>query len=572
MHRHSLRICALAAIVFAAGGGAIPAQTGARAPTAADWRSDLDFLEREMPLRHRNLYHHMSRESFRGEIAAIRRLIPRGSRAELVTAFMRLGALVHDAHTGIDPGTPALAFENLPVAFYLYDDGLFIQSTDSAHASLLGARVLRIGRLSADSAIASAGQVTDASNEMTVAAFVAFRLAHPDMLFALGVTDRPDLTTLVIEREGKRESVTLRSLGRDSTGAPNRGGTWYWPGPRPGLAWLDSRDRAPDKTPLWLQHPDSIALSSFLADSRTLYVQCNQIGDLPNERLRAFFARVIERADKPDVDRLVLDLRQNGGGNNELLQPIIASFVRSSIAQTRGRFFVVTGRLTQSAAQNLVNRLEMNTRATFVGEPTGESPNMYGDPVRFVLPRTRMEVSLSSLWWQDTGPNDDRDWTGPYLAARLTSADYRTGRDPALATILAWTVDATPDAWLSAAASAGDTSALIARYRAFTRDPLHRFADISESAYDLAYFLRAAASEKRDEDAARLRRAAVVALRLNAADHATSARAHTSLALALEASGNHVEAVHEARAALAIDDHASAARAIVVPSEPAAEH
>ena len=484
---------------------------------------------------------------------------------------MRLGALVHDAHTGIDPG-PALAFENLPVAFYLYDDGLFIQSTDSAHASLLGARVLRIGRLSADSAIASAAQVTDASNDMTVAAFVAFRLAHPDMLFALGVTERPDLTPLVIEREGKRESVTLHSLGRDSTGAPRRGGTWYWPGPRPGLPWLDSRDHAPDKTPLWLQHPDSIGWSTYLADSRTLYVQCNQIGDLPTERLRAFFARVVERADKPDVGRLVLDLRQNGGGNNELLQPIIATFVRSSIAQTRGRFFVIIGRLTQSAAQNFVNRLEMNTQAIFVGEPTGESPNMYGDAVRFVLPRTGMEVALSSLWWQDTGPNDIRDWTGPYLAARLTSADYRMGRDPALATILAWTVDETPSAWLSAAAGAGDTSALIARYRAFTRDPLHRYADISEAMYDEAYFLRAAASRKEGEDAARLRRTAVVALRLNVGDHAMSARAHTSLARALNASGNHAEAVREARAALAIDEHASEARAIVVPSGPAPEH
>ncbi len=90
--------------------------------------------------------------------------------------------------------------------------------------------------------------------------------------------------------------------------------------------------------------------------------------------------------------------------------------------------------------------------------------------------------------------------------------------------------------------------------------------------YDEAYFLRAAASRKEGEDAARLRRTAVVALRLNVGDHAMSARAHTSLARALDASGNHPEAVREARAALAIDEHASEARAIVVPSGPAQEH
>jgi hypothetical protein len=534
------------------------------APTAVEWRADLDFLEREMPIRHRNLYHHTSPAAFQREFAAIRALIPHGSQAEIVTAFMRLGTLVHDAHTGISPETPALSFENLPVAFYLYEDGLFIQSADSAHASLLGARVVRIGRLSADSAIAVVATVTDASNPMTVAAFAPFRLAHPDMLHALRITDRADRTTLVLDRDGRRDTVTLQSLGRDSTGAPVMGGTWYWPGPRPGVPWLDSRDRSAEKSALWLQHPDSIGWSRYLGESRTLYVQCNQIGDPPQESFDDFFARVLKRADSSDVERLVLDLRHNGGGNNELLDAAIPYFVRSTIAQTRGRFFVVTGRLTQSAAQNFVNRLELHTRAIFVGEPTGESPNMYGDGVRFSLPHSKMRVTLSSLWWQDMGPRDDRQWTGPYLAARLTSAVYRDNRDPALETILAWKVDEPLGAALLAASREGDTSALATRYRAFTHDPLHRYTNVSGTMDSLSWALHRAAAHRSGVDAERLRNAAIVALQLNAADHATSARAHSELAASLAGSGRAREALREARAALAIDAHDPDARAIVV--------
>ena len=540
------------------------APTSRAAPTAAEWRADLDFLEREMPIRHRNLYHHTSPAAFQHEFAAIRALIPHGSRAEIVTAFMRLGTMVQDAHTGISPDTPALAFENLPVAFYQYDDGLFVQSTDSAHANLLGTRVLRIGRLSADSAIEVAATVTDASNPMTVAAFVPFRLAHPDMLYALRVTERPDRTTLVFDRDGTRDTVTLHSLGRDSTGAPVKGGTWYWPGPRPGVPWLDSRDRSAEKSPLWLQHPDSIGWSRYLDASRTLYVQCNQIGDPPQESFDDFFARVLKRADSSDVERLVLDLRLNGGGNNELLDAAIPYFVRSTIAQTRGHFFVITGRLTQSAAQNFVNRLELYTRAIFVGEPTGESPNMYGDAVRFSLPHSKMRVSLSSLWWQDMGPRDDRMWTGPHLSARLTSADYRANRDPAVETILAWKVDERLSAVLAAASRDGDTSALATRYRAFTHDPMHRYTDVSGTMYFLSWSLHRAAAQKSGADAERLENAAIVALQLNAADHATSARAHSELSAALAASGRAALALREARAALAIDPHDPDARAILV--------
>jgi Peptidase family S41 len=555
---------ALLASLFISAALVAQAPTPRPAPNAAEWRADLDFLEREMPIRHRNLYHHTTPAAFHREFAAIRALIPHGSRAEIVTAFMRLGTMVHDAHTGISPDTPALAFENLPVAFYLYEDGLFIQSADPAHASLLGARVLRIGRLSADSAIDAAATVTDASNPMTVAAFVPFRLAHPDMLYALRVTERADRTTLVLDRNGTRDTVTLQSLGRDSTGAPVIGGTWYWPGPRPGVPWLDSRDRSAEKTALWLQHPDSIGWSRYLGETRTLYVQCNQIGDPPQESFDDFFARVLKRADSSDVERLVLDLRQNGGGNNELLDAAMPYFVRSTIAQTRGRFFVITGRLTQSAAQNLVNRLELHTRAIFVGEPTGESPNMYGDAVRFSLPHSKLRVLLSSLWWQDMGPRDDRQWTGPYLAARLTSADYRANRDPALETILAWKVDERLGAVLTAASRDGDSSALATRYRAFTRDSLHRYTDVSGTMYFLSWSLHRAAAQKSGADAVRLRNAAIVALQLNVADHAKSARAHSELAAALAGSGRAAEALREAHAALAIDAHDAEARAIVV--------
>ncbi len=533
---------------------------GARPPTTADWLADLDDLAREMPLRHRNLFHDLDSASFRREIAALRRRIPTASTHEILVGFFRLGSSIHDAHSGISTASPALAFESLPIVVYLYADGLYIQGTDSAHASLLGARVVRVGRLSADSAVRVAATVTDASNPMTIAAFVHFRLVHPALLHALGITDRSDRTTIVVEQNGHQQTVELRSMGRDASGAVRPGASDYWPGPRPGLGWLDARPAA--SGPLWLLHPDSIYWSAYLPASRTLYAQCNQIGDGPRESFRTFFERLLQRADSTDVDRLVIDLRQNGGGNNMLLEPAVAAFIRSRIASQRGRLFVIIGRLTQSAAQNFVNRLELHTQAIFVGEPTGERPNMYGDPLETMLPRTGLQVALATLWWQDMGPLDERQWTGPYLASPLTATDYRANRDPSLETILAWQIDTALGERLQPSLAAGDSIGITRVYDAFVNDPLHRWTDVSETILSLADSLSDVAASSQGT-AAVVRNDAVWLLRLNVRDHPRSPRAHTALAEALVSAGHAREAVAAARLAIALDSHQAAAREIV---------
>ena len=76
----------------------------------------------------------------------------------------------------------------------------------------------------------------------------------------------------------------------------------------------------------------------------------------------------------------------------------ITSCGRSSMhssAPTRvnqpGKLFTIIGRQTFSAAMNCVNRMKLNTDTLFVGEPTGSSPNMYGDNAPVVLPQQQID-------------------------------------------------------------------------------------------------------------------------------------------------------------------------------------
>ena len=96
----------------------------------------------------------------------------------------------------------------------------------------------------------------------------------------------------------------------------------------------------------------------------------------------------------------------------------------------RGRLFVIIGRATFSAAQNGASMIERHTEASFVGEPTGSSPNFVGETIPITLPYSKLEANVSDLYWQTSWPMDYRSWIAPTFEA------FRQNRDPATEAIL----------------------------------------------------------------------------------------------------------------------------------------
>ena len=133
--------------------------------------------------------------------------------------------------------------------------------------------------------------------------------------------------------------------------------------------------------------------------------------------------------------RFILDMRHNGGGDNSTYSDLLA-FLLEEFADQCG-LFVITGRTTFSAAMNLSTELDVHTEAVFVGEPTGGSPNLYGDTVAVRLRHSGLVVRISARYWEIGGPNDDRVWIDPEIPAPPTAADYFAGRDAALEAAMA---------------------------------------------------------------------------------------------------------------------------------------
>jgi hypothetical protein len=391
--------------------------------SASSWQLDLDYMVRSIEKYHVDPFHDVSRSLFDQRVAELRARLPHLNRAQAIVGLASIIALVRDAHTGFGIGTsPPISFHAFPIKVYQYSDGVFIQAAAPQYKQLVGQKIVAVGGVPISTVLQRLQTVVMSTNDWTFRSQLQFQFKG-EILHALGLSQSDDAATLELRGPSGLNSVTLQTL-------PHPFAMGYRPGPPERSDWIDARTVS--LPPLYLRHLDEYYWYEWLPDAGTLYVQCNFVLNSDKESFADFFSRVFGVADKEPVKKFVLDLRFNGGGDNLLLPVVVQNLVKRDSINAPGKLFVIIGRGTQSAAENLVNRLQRDTHATFVGEPTGERPNEFGDPWPFVLPNSHIEVHIASIKWEDIDPRDDRQWTGPDLAAELTSSDYVDGVDPAM--------------------------------------------------------------------------------------------------------------------------------------------
>ena len=441
--------------------------------TADQWRKDLKELAAQLTQRHRAPFHAVSQYDFEKAVADLDRRLPDLADHQVIVEMARLVAMIGDGHTrlafplspGIEPvkthrSTPApadkaLLFRRLPLGLYLFKDGLFVQRAAPEFRHLLGAKVLKVGSVPAEQALESVRGLVSRDNEMGFKNAAPFMLGLSEVLHAVGLAASPDRAQFaLLDRSGRETSVELLALPA---------------GVEP--AWIYLHEVEPSPLPLWPKNPKLAFWFEYLKDSGTLYVQINEIGPSEKETFAQFVSRVQDFSSSQVVNRCVIDLRQNGGGNNYLNRSLTLGLIRAEKLNRQGRLFTIIGRETFSAAMNLVSQLEIFTNTLFVGEPTGASPSHYGDARRFVLPESGLTVRISSIYWRDWSADEKRTWVSPDIPSEPTMADYLAHRDPALEAIMAFDPDQSLLESLREAYALGGLSGAYLRYYKFKTDP-----------------------------------------------------------------------------------------------------
>jgi tetratricopeptide (TPR) repeat protein len=365
-----------------------------------------------------------------------------------------------------------------------FSDGLFVEGTQTKYAALAGAKLLKVEGMQVEVVLEKLKPLVPVENDQYYKAYGLHFLTIPEALHAQGITNQlKNSITYTFEKDGKVIEQTVPAM---PSFRPPLGYGFV----KPDSNWVNARNNG--NTPQYLKNLDKIYYFEYLPQNKTLYIRHSQIQDDPAEPIPAFYKKVFEYIDKHDVEKLVLDVRLNGGGNNYKNKPIITGILEHPKINQPGKLFVIIGRRTFSACQNLVNELSNYTNALFIGEPTSENINFYGDNRRVLLPRSKTPVFLSFAWWQDKPQWENAPWLAPQLAIDMSFDEYKTNKDPALKACLEFSdkdVVLDPFNHLKELFIAGKMDEVETTAKKMVTDPKYRYmnfeSQINKAGYDL---------------------------------------------------------------------------------------
>jgi hypothetical protein len=378
------------------------------------WTADIMFLVEQMEGIHPDLFHGVSAAAFHRTADELIDAAPDLDDDELTVGIMRLVAMISahggDGHMGVWPPDNTHAVHRFPIRLWEFPDGLYVTAARAPNGDLAGARVLKVDGLGIAAVFKRLDPVVPRDTPSNLRAARTVFLTSAEVLTGLGISD--DRRTMVLDVEtpdGERRSATVEAV--DATTYGDWVGGWELLLPeRAGLDFL--RDAQ-----------ESFGVD-YLPSERTLDVRYNVVWEHSAAVVGAI--RSVMR-DRP-VDRIVLDLRNNGGGEAGGFRDLLRF-----LEDTPVPLVVLVGRLTFSAGSTLGLQLERRVpTAVFIGETMGGAPAFWADPDTVTLPYSGLVALVDSRFFRSPTPGDRRLQVQPDVAVAFTSTDYFAGRDPVL--------------------------------------------------------------------------------------------------------------------------------------------
>lgn len=158
--------------------------------------------------------------------------------------------------------------------------------------------------------------------------------------------------------------------------------------------------------------------------------------NLSSPAFAKYFEQIVEDSS---VSRLIVDLRENTGGNSFFNYPILKSVIKKQ--DKFNHIFVLIGRYTFSAAAHFIFQLQQYTEPIFIGEPSGSSASFYSDPELITLEHSQLPFRLSTSHWKMSHAFDDRITLNPHIVMEETFEEYMSGEDKILDLAINFTED-----------------------------------------------------------------------------------------------------------------------------------
>ncbi len=386
------------------------------APTREEkWKQDLNEFAKGFAENQKDFDKLYPRERFGREVAALQASAEGTSDSDLVLALMKLVASAHVGHTVVQPPNGPRGFHRLPLGLYWYSDGLAVTSAAEQYTQALGTRVVRIGSMTPEKLEAAVAPYISYENDVWLHQQSPSFMTIVELLRHLGIASDDGSVEFTMAKPGDKPFTMKISPAN--------------PGVRVPLVNVTDAFHIP--TPLFRKQPQSYYWYEYLAEQRTLYIQYNRCQDDPQLSFAEFTKKVLDFADAHPVERVIVDLRFNSGGNSNVIKPLENGLKARPALSKYGHLYALMGRATFSSGLLAAVDFRDDLHAILIGEPSGEKPNSYGEIKYLTLPNSKVEVQYSTKFFTII-KNGDPTTFDPDVSVPHSLADALAGRDPAL--------------------------------------------------------------------------------------------------------------------------------------------
>lgn len=384
----------------------------------ANWKEDLDQLVLELPRRHKNLFFACERNYFEQQIDDLKSNLEQYDNFMIAVNIAKIVASANDAHTALM--LPAMRF--IPFEFFWFEEGIFIIGSLAGYAEFLHSKVTHINGISIDEVIERISEIVPRENSSFLRAQLPKYLSSAEALYGLEIIDDFNRVELTVE------SLNGKGLRVITDSCPSFG---FHRSMRGADIPVES------VLPLYRQNKDKYFWSHFLEAENTMYFNYNSCKDRKDITVLDFCKDLMEFVGLNNVQKLIVDLRNNLGGDSSLLEPFIEELSKNQKLNTRGGIFVIIGRDTFSSALLNAYALKNKTAAIFVGEASGGKPNCYGEVEYLRLKNSGLKIRFSTVYYKVI--EDDKQMSlYPEIECKVTFADYLATKDACVECALAF--------------------------------------------------------------------------------------------------------------------------------------
>ena len=429
-----------------AGALALMSMPVAAQSTVADWRNSLTELVADVRSTHPNPFTKVGSLTFAREVQRLQQDLPRLSEEQRMVRAMRLVALLGDGHTQLEPVGPEWRLW-YPVRVSQFADGYFVTSAHGSVADLAGAQILELGGVRVEEVANAARDLMGADNSSDRRQRM-YAIHNSRLMRGLGYASADGSIRLrarlssgkIVDRILKPQPLDDPRFIQADTYLE-----WVYPSEVYGIGkdenWIAAFGKFPSAAfrtsdpsrPIHLTQRTRY-FSRAIPAHGAFYIQLNQIDDTG---FPPFIERTLAEVDAARPRSLIIDLRNNFGGDASRALEAVHSFVRREASPPWGHIYILTGPKTFSAAVLTLDEMLDNVQATLVGEPAAAPLNSYGDPTAKTYPKAGFRAEISTIWHQKGDSNDLRSYLPVDVPAPFAFADYLAGRDPAVDAILA---------------------------------------------------------------------------------------------------------------------------------------